>query len=352
MKRMLRGVLHGSAGLLIFLILWVTFHLKSPYLFAVRSVETPVLLCVTVGLVLFFWFKSRGIIRFVSLGVLLAALLSTVWEEGGFQYRRHAVMHLESEEAKRLGQHFIIGYEDAALVRPLVRHGLIGGVFLSRRNTQGKQFEVLQAEIADLQRLRAEAGLKPLIVATDHEGGMVSHLSPLIDRMPPLSSVVELGETDDIRAMNALAYGETQGRSLARLGVTVNLSPVVDLKSDKGAHSLDFHSLIRQRAISSDPVMTTMIANAYVRGLEKQGVRATLKHFPGLGRVEEDTHHFSGFLDEELDTLESTDWIPFREIGRQSNALLMVGHVILARLDPHNPASFSKAVINGVIRDN
>jgi beta-N-acetylhexosaminidase len=80
------------------------------------------------------------------------------------------------------------------------------------------------------------------------------------------------------------------------------------------------------------------------------GVRATLKHFPGLGRVGADTHHFAARLDTPLAELEQTDWRPFREVLAASNALLMVGHVTLTAVDADRPASHSRRVIDGIIR--
>ena len=80
------------------------------------------------------------------------------------------------------------------------------------------------------------------------------------------------------------------------------------------------------------------------------GVGATVKHFPGLGRVRDDTHHFNADLDTPLDELEASDWRPFRDVLAGSRAQLMVGHVTLTAADPDRPASHSKRVIDGIIR--
>jgi beta-N-acetylhexosaminidase len=94
----------------------------------------------------------------------------------------------------------------------------------------------------------------------------------------------------------------------------------------------------------------TEIASAYVRGLEATGVGATVKHFPGLGRVRGDTHLVSADLDTPVDELEASDWRPFREVLASSKAELMIGHVGLTAVDPGRPASHSKAVIDGIVR--
>ena len=85
-------------------------------------------------------------------------------------------------------------------------------------------------------------------------------------------------------------------------------------------------------------------------GLEASGVGATVKHFPGMGRVQADTHHFRASLDTPLPELEASDWIPFREMLTRSNAVLMVGHVAVTAIDSKRPASHAKGVIDGLIR--
>ena len=93
------------------------------------------------------------------------------------------------------------------------------------------------------------------------------------------------------------------------------------------------------------------IALAFSQGLRKAGVGATLKHFPGLGRIEADTHHFQAHLDAGIDDLTASDWRPFRAVVEDGQAALMVGHVVLDAIDPNRPASHSKAVVQGLLRD-
>jgi beta-N-acetylhexosaminidase len=77
----------------------------------------------------------------------------------------------------------------------------------------------------------------------------------------------------------------------------------------------------------------------------------TVKHFPGLGRVREDTHHFQAELDVSLQELQRQDWLPFREVITHSHAFMMLGHVSLPEVDPENPASYSHKVVQGIIRN-
>ncbi len=266
-----------------------------------------------------------------------------------FELRKQDVLTASTEEARQLGPHFMVGYSSFPEVAALATRGLIGGVYVSRRNIRGRTIETLRTEIAALQGMRRAAGLPPLTVAADQEGGIVGHLSPPLTKLPALATLATLDP--DAQQAKAEEFGRIHGRELADLGVTLNLAPVLDLKPPSRRNRLDFHTLIGQRAIATDPAVVGAIASAYVRGLEAFGVGATLKHFPGIGRVRDDTHHFAASLNVPVRELEATDWRPFRQVLSGSRSALMVGHVTLTAVDPDRPASHSKRVVDGILRD-
>ncbi|QOZ27362.1 glycoside hydrolase family 3 protein [Bradyrhizobium sp. CCBAU 51753] len=262
--------------------------------------------------------------------------------------RERSILEAEPALARTLGQHFIVGYSSFDEVARLAERGLIAGVYVTRHNLAGRTADELKAEIAALQGKRRAAGLPSLVVAADQEGGIVSHLAPPLTRLPALASLAELSE--DQQKAKAEEFGRIHGQELASLGINLNFAPALDLRPEAKRNRLDFNTLISQRAISDDPAKVGAIATAYIRGLESAGVDATVKHFPGLGRVRADTHHFRADLDTPVDELEATDWRPFRDVLSTTHARLMVGHVAVSALDPGRPASHSKAVIDGLIR--
>src|SRR3954454_6836570 len=266
-----------------------------------------------------------------------------------FELRKYDVLAASAAEAHQLGPHFMVGYSSFAEVARLAEQGLIGGVYVTRHNIRSRSVEALRAEIAALQDKRRAAGLPPLVVAADQEGGIVGHLAPPLTKLPSLATLAGLGPDD--QQAKAAEFGRIHGGELAGLGVNLNLAPVLDLKPPGRRNRLDFHTLIGQRAIATDPAVVGAIASAYVRGLEESGVGATLKHFPGIGRVRTDTHHFSANLDTPVKELEAADWLPFREVLSHSRSALMVGHVTLTAVDPDRAASHSKRVVEEIIRD-
>jgi beta-N-acetylhexosaminidase len=338
--------------ILALVLIFISKNLYDPYLAMIRGWGDVALLLAELGVIgVLLWCRCwRGDIGGKILVVLWCltplAMASAVTI---FQARKSAVLHAEGARAQELGRHFIVGYASFDEVAPLAAKGLIGGIYVTRHNLDGRTADATKSEISDLQGLRSKAGLPPLIVAADQEGGIVSHMSPPLESLPALATLAALPQAE--RAKKAEEFGRTHGRGLASLGINLNFAPVVDLLRPGAPNPLDFNSLISRRAISGDPQIVADIARAYARGLESYGVEATVKHFPGLGRVREDTHHFQANLDAPVAELETSDWLPFRQVLTHSNAYLMVGHVAIAAIDPTTAASHSKRVINDLIRN-
>lgn len=346
----LRRILSGLSWIFVFILLFWAVHLKDPHLLIIRKYETALIFALCVVGFFIFYRKHRGLLRTTGFCLLAAISIITLGKELLFHYRKATVLSRDLDIERKLSAHFIIGFDKMEELRPIVSKGIVGGVFITQRNAAGKTAEQLRQEIAELQQLRRAAGLAKLIIATDQEGGIVSRLSPPLEWRPSLSELVAKSSNKADLLAQVETYGRQQGKELAQLGVTVNFSPVVDLQSNNAQNRLDFHSLINQRAISPSPEQTTDVALAYGRGLESQGVLPTLKHFPGLGGVRADTHHFSVMLDTPIEELASRDWLPFQRVAQQSNALIMLSHVVLSRIDKDNPVSFSRAVVQKIIR--
>ncbi len=290
--------------------------------------------------------RALRIIRVATIILAAAALACTAFLEGRFWWERARLFAAEPERVARLGRHFIVGYRDPAAIDALLERRAIAGVFVSARNFTGQTADTVGRQIAAWQNLRRSQGLPPLLVTTDQEGGVVSRLSPPLPRQPPLATTAAQRDRNNA----AYAYGLSQGRALASLGINLNFAPVVDL--DFGLlNANDRYTRIHQRAISDDPAIVIEVARHYCRGLAAATVHCTLKHFPGIGRVFSDTHIGPAELQATIAELEQRDWIPFRAL-MPSAGYMMVGHARLAALDPERPASLSNVVINGLLRRN
>ena len=297
------------------------------------------------------WLRGRGIARWLSgAGLLIAAvaIVYTLGVEGWHQWMRHSVQTADPTRLERLGRHVIVGYTEIEDVEVLVRRKAVGGIFLSVRNVVGRTADQIRGDIARVQAIRTEQGLPPLWVATDQEGGIVSRLSPPLPRQPPLSAVVSGSAAGPERSAAVADYAQTQARGIASIGINLNFAPVVDLNFSV-VNPNDHNSRISQRAISADANVVTEVAGSYCDVLMTAGVRCTLKHFPGLGRVVNDTHVGAADLAAPVSELTLTDWLPFRSLmGR--GAMTMVGHARLLAIDPDLPVSISQKVVGGLLR--
>jgi len=355
--RILRGAAarcapHAGAWLATVGLLAFAIAPRQPWLFAVRAAIVPLTIAaVAVLLVVARRLPASGRMALASRRLLplalVAALFAAAAGEHRFQARRHAVL-AGDDAMRRVGAHFMVGFSRFDEVAALARQGLIGGVYLGRDYARGRPAAQIRAEIDALQALRRAAGLPPLLVAADQEGGCVAHLSPPLPPMPALASLLAAG-SDATLETRARRYGRAQGAALAELGVNLNLGPVVDLRPRGGGPRFDTHTRLGERAIAADPALVARVATAYGDGLRESGVRPTLKHFPGLGRSDADTHHFPAMIAGSRDELARSDWQPFRRAATADDAI-MLAHATLPAVDAQRPASLSRRVVGGLLR--
>lgn len=317
-------------------------NIRDPHLLVIRETESLYFLLSSIIVIALSFLQNKKIIKYICIVFATILLAVVIINEFCFYKNKNEVLSNQNQQFNHINKRLIVGFKNKDELRKIVANG-IAGIFLTKRNIQGETHGSLKLFITELQAIRQENGLPPLIITTDQEGGPVSRLTPLIKQQETLASIAGNGES-------SYEYGKNQGKWLNELGVTVNFSPVVDLKPQKPPGRFDFHSLIVTRAISSDPKEVVKIALPYVKGLEDSGVKATLKHFPGLARVQSDTHHFSARLSVDIQTLLETDLVPFTEILKSTSSWLMLSHLILDDVDPDNPITTSNLVVEGLIR--
>jgi beta-N-acetylhexosaminidase len=330
---------------------------RSPPVASVRAWALAVLIVVPLGLIvaevgMLRWARLSRIARTLSAAALALAALdltSALSLEADFQSMRQEVLRADPEQLARLGRHIIVGYRDGEELKGLIDRRAIAGVFLAPRNVQGQGVDAIRREIAAMQETRRQQGLPNLLIAADQEGGSVSRLSPPLTPLQPLSSIAARYSDPAERRKAVQDYAAVHARELADVGVNINLAPVVDL-APGAFYSNDRLTRIRSRAIAKDPEIVTEVAETYCEQLWASGVHCTLKHFPGLGRVREDTHMGAADLPSQPGELSETDWLPFRSLMRKADVMVMLSHVRLTAVDPDRPASFSGPVVRDLLR--
>ncbi len=240
----------------------------------------------------------------------------------------------------RLAGSCILGGSRAPLLHPtlasMLSRGALAGVLVASEN-----FDTawgLRA-ITDAVRAHTPEGAAPALVAADQEGGTVSHLSPVLPRMP---SVHELGVVDDPSLTER--WGAAMGADLRRAGVNFNLAPVLDVRTNPR------NMVVFLRTFGTRPEVVARHARPIVSGMLGAGVLACAKHFPGHGDTATDSHQGLPRVSHDLARLESVELVPFREVMDLAPAV-MLAHVVYAGVDGARPATLSRAIAHGLLRE-
>ena len=242
----------------------------------------------------------------------------------------------------RSGQLFLLGVpaSGSGSARSTLSADAPAGVFLNGRGKGGTA--TTASLLAGLQRAgTAAAHGVGLITAVDQEGGQIQVLSgPGFDTMA--SATTQGGwSTEKLRGQ-----AQRWGRQLRAAGINVDLAPVADtVPTSLGTANAPIGRY--QREYGADPTTVGEHAAAFAQGLSAAGVRPTVKHFPGLGRVRGNTDVTAGVTDTQT-TLDEQDTAPYRSAAGSGDAWTMVSTAIYSKIDPGTPAAFSPTVLSAL----
>ncbi len=207
-----------------------------------------------------------------------------------------------------------------------------GGVILFGRNIETlAQVRTLSASI------RALNDPQPL-VAIDQEGGSVARLQHGVEELPPMMALGAIGSPELCEQA-----GEQLAFDLRRVGVTIDFAPVLDLAIDPR------NTVIGSRAFSGHPERVIELASAFIRGMERGGVLAVGKHFPGHGATAVDSHLELPVIEASQEIMRVRELPPFKAVAARTS--LMAAHVLARAFDAKMPASVSHRLLTGLLRD-
>ncbi len=212
------------------------------------------------------------------------------------------------------------------VVADLAGRGLVAGFVVV--GDVGDGFPVAVAEV------QAASATGPVVVAVDEEGGRVQRFEMVLGSMPSAADMSRMA-VDEVRSLATERAG-----ALADLGVTVVLAPVLDVGGAPG---------IGDRSFSDDPEVVSSHGIAFAEGLLAGGLVPVVKHFPGHGRANADSHDEVATAPP-LDELWEVDLLPF--VLTPDGAAVMVGHLVVPGLTDGAPATLSPAAIAGLLRDD
>lgn len=185
----------------------------------------------------------------------------------------------------------------------------------------------------------------PMFMSVDEEGGSVARIANTegmkTTKIPPMA---EIGKSRD--TSRAYEAANTIGSEIAKLGFNLDFAPVADITTNEN------NTEIGERSFGNDAAMVSGMVSEAVKGLQSNGVSATLKHFPGQGDSGEDTHKGYVNLEVTIDRLREVEFQPF-EAGIKAGAdAVMVSHVSVRSVTQNEvPASLSPLMVNDILRN-
>ena len=251
-----------------------------------------------------------------------------------------AVQFEDLSYEEKLGQTLVVfvDVDRAALVRPAIEAGKIGGVLIQWGTYSLEQTKEL---VKALQGWAAKSPHKiPLLISIDYEGGTV--YTPITLGFDYLPTNMMLSASQDEEGAAAIAY--LAGLELRRAGVHINFSPVLDVNSNPN------NPIIGVRSFGSDPANVTKMGLSLMNGFKAAGIVSVVKHFPGHGDTSTDSHYGVPVVKDSYEDLQKIHLAPFAEAVRQGVPGVMTGHVLYPALDSQNIATFSQPILQDLLR--
>lgn len=238
---------------------------------------------------------------------------------------------------EKIGQMIITGFNGSEYnddMDRLINEYKVGGVILFARNIEDSN------QMIDLTRaLQENNNNLPLFISIDEEGGRVSRLPDDVEKFP---SAFTIGLIND--QQTAYENGKEIGYTLKRLGINLDYAPVLDIYSNEN------NTVIGDRAFSTEESIVSTMGIATMEGIEDADIIPVVKHFPGHGDTEVDSHYGLPIVYKTLEELRNFEFIPFVKAIESGCDVIMVSHIILNEVDSSNPASLSKIVISDLLR--
>lgn len=239
---------------------------------------------------------------------------------------------------EKIAQFFMVatwsGKDEAhqAEIEKTIREQKIGGLIYFQGNRTNLK--------TSLTRMQA-ASKVPLLIGMDAEWGVAMRLSEE-DRFPYAYTI---GAADDPALTEQIAVAMAQ--ECRELGIHINFAPVADVNSNP------LNPVIGFRAFGDDAADVSKHVSAFVKGMEANGVMTSIKHFPGHGDTDKDSHFELPTVSHSKADFSKLDFPPFRAGIKAGTSTVMVGHLNVPSLDNSGtPSSLSRKVIQGYLQDS
>ncbi len=240
---------------------------------------------------------------------------------------------------EKVGQMIFAGIKGTVVTdetKKIISTDQVGGIIFFKDNLKdGNQ------SVALLNAIKEENtnNKVPLFLGVDEEGGRVSRL-PGLTKLPANE---DLGKRND----PSLSYdiGKLLGKELSAFGFNLDFAPVMDINSNPE------NPVIGDRSFGTDAQIVSELGLQTMEGIRSEHVIPVVKHFPGHGDTAVDSHKELPIIQKSLKDLHALELIPFIQAIEQGAEVIMIGHILLPKIDSTYPASVSEKIISGLLRE-
>lgn len=240
---------------------------------------------------------------------------------------------------EKVGQMIFGGIEGVELSeksREMIREDKVGGIIFFKDNLVNANQIVTLLNSIKAENMQQQY---PLFLGIDQEGGRVTRI-PELNNLPTNK---QIGKKDN----PALAFqlGELLGKQLNAFGFNLDFAPVLDVDSNPN------NPVIGDRSFGSDPKLVSELGISTMKGLQSENVISVIKHFPGHGDTEVDSHIELPIVSKNMKELQALEFIPFQNALKSGADVVMIGHILLPEIDANKPSSISNVVITKILRE-
>ena len=239
---------------------------------------------------------------------------------------------------EKIGQMILSGFNGTCFNKELsilINDFKVGGIILFSRNIEdSKQLKKLTSSIDINQDI-------PLFISIDEEGGRVSRLPKDIKKFENSKSIGDRGDEK-----YAYENGREIGGILKNHNINMNFAPVLDIYSNPK------NTVIGDRAFGDNEKVVSSMGIATMKGLRDENIIPVVKHFPGHGYTEIDSHLGLPIVEKNLKQLNELELIPFNKAIENGVGAVMVSHILIKEIDDKYPATLSYTMINDILRND
>src|SRR5690625_4558929 len=240
---------------------------------------------------------------------------------------------------EKIGQLIMTGINDTVMTeetKMLISQYQVGGIILFANNLEAVDQSI---QLLNQIKLENEKNILPLFLGVDQEGGRVERLPEMMG----LPTNEEIGTKNNEQF--SFEIGELLGKQLKAFGFNLNFAPVLDVNSNP------HNPVIGDRSFGNSSEMVGKLGVQTIEGMKTQQIIPVVKHFPGHGDTDVDSHLELPIVDKNIAQLQELELIPFKKESESGIDMVMSAHILLPQIDHEFPASLSEKIITGLLRE-